>query len=153
MTRSVLVLGFAAALLLPGCGGAGREVSERLNLALLARLPVFPGAEPVAIETRAIYDEDEDLPDPLRPVKRWTLLVTYSVPRGTGTLPLLAFYRTRLHGWHCSTRLERVRGVRSGTIGFLSCRRAGASVRLNADNLLAPAPRVELVVEAHGAAP
>jgi hypothetical protein len=85
MRRCVFLL---AAVLLVGCGGVSGGDYVSRNEALVASLPVFPGA----VKAHEIST---------RRAGGYTTMVVYRVPRGTTDGSVLRFYATRLgrRGW------------------------------------------------------
>ena len=132
--------------LLPGCEGAGKALSERENLRLLATIPVYPHSRYFGVHTGPIYDRDTDLPEALTPIVGYGTTVSVTVPRGTRMRDVRAFYRAALRGWRCSTWFDTLPPP-SWTAVDMSCRRGRARFGLATENLLA-ARQFELSITA-----
>ena len=89
----------AAALLLAGCGGVGRREHVRRNEAIIAALPVFPGALKLHEFSTPQYGNGE-----ASGPTGYTTTVVYGVPAGTRGTSVRRFYETRLgrQGWQSS---------------------------------------------------
>jgi hypothetical protein len=99
MRRGVLLVpALTTVLLLTACGGVSRGDYVARNEAIVASLPLFPGAVK-AHEISTPYVKSEGGLS-TRPSGYTTTLV-YRVPRGTSAASVLRFYETRLHrrGW------------------------------------------------------
>jgi hypothetical protein len=92
-----------AVVLLVGCGGVSRSDYVSRNEALVASLPLYPGAVK-AHEISTPYVKSEgglsSKPD------GYTTTLVYRVRTGTPAASVLRFYETRLHGrgWRSSGR-------------------------------------------------
>lgn len=103
-----------AATLLAGCGGVNRRDYVSRNEAILASLPVFPGA----VKTHELSTPDYghgEFSDPTG----YSTSVDYRVPRGTRGAAVLRFYESRLErrGWRVSFSSGAVRNfTRKGSL-------------------------------------
>jgi hypothetical protein len=126
MRRGVLLVpALTIALLLIGCGGANRRDEVRRNEAILAALPVFPGAVKTHEYSTPEYGNGE-FSDPTG----YTTTLVYRVPRGTRGAAVIRFYRPRLRrrGWESAVELGTSRRVRRSIADFT---RDGARVVVN----------------------
>ena len=100
MRRGVsAVAALTVALLLAGCGGVGRREQVRRSRAILAALPVFPGALTMHEFSTPEYGNGE-----ASGPTGYTTTVVYRVPAGTRGTSVRRFYETRLgrRGWQSS---------------------------------------------------
>ena len=121
--------------LLPGCEGAGKVLSERENLSLLATIPAYPGARYVEVHTEPIWDRNTDLPEFATPIVGYGTSVSVSVPRGTRMRDIVRFYRAAMSGWRCSLRFDTL-GPPAWTAAYMGCRKGRARFGLGTENLL-----------------
>jgi hypothetical protein len=99
MRRGVLLVpALAATLSLAGCGGVSRRDYVARNEAIVASLPVFPGAVKTHEVSTPFVKTEGGLST--RP-SGYRTLVLYRVPRGTRGEAVIRFYEARLgrRGW------------------------------------------------------
>jgi hypothetical protein len=118
-------------VLAPAC--ADDRAYQDDNRALLASIPVYPGAREVSREDSVRTEGEHDA--------GWTLGATYSLPPGVTVEHVLGFYRDNLPGWTpepgCCDGLD--------VASFL---RGDEAVNVNADNV-EQAHTYDLGVDAH----
>ena len=92
------------ALLVTGCGGADHGAYVRQNEAILASLPVFPGAVKAHELSTPEYSNGE-FSDPTG----YTTTLVYRVPHGTRGAAVVRFYEHRLErrGWARGSRIRK----------------------------------------------
>ena len=152
IARALALATASIVTLLPGCEGAGKLLSERENLSLLATIPTYPGARYVDVHTEPIWDRSTDLPEFATPIGGYGTSVSVAVPRGTRTLDVVRFYRRVLTGWRCWTRFETIPPPRGGTAGSMSCVRGTARLGVGTENLFALRPQFQLSITARSPA-
>ncbi len=99
MRRGVLLVSaLTASLLLAGCGGVSRRAYVARNEAIVASLPVLPGAVKTHEVSTPYVESEGGLST--KPSGYMTTVV-YRVPRATTAASVLHFYETRLgrRGW------------------------------------------------------
>jgi len=126
------VLVALAVALAPACADDGAYQAD--NKALLATIPVYPGAREIEREDAVRTVEEHEA--------GWTLRAIYTLPPGVTVEQVLGYYRDNLPGWTpdpgCCAGLD--------VASFL---RGDESVSVNADNVEAPVHTYEVGVDAH----